>query len=140
MNPSNPATLPPPEKPKSKTRWGCWLVSVLVLLPLAGGAAYTWAAMNFSYSEGERAGYIQKISKRGWLCKTWEGELAISNVPGSAPQIFAFSVRDDRIAKDLEDAAGKRVSLAYEQHKGIPTNCLAETEYWVKGVRVLPGN
>jgi len=29
------------------------------------------------YSDGERVGYIQKISRKGWVCKTWEGELAM---------------------------------------------------------------
>jgi hypothetical protein len=98
-------------------------------------AAWVWITLHFSYSTGQRAGYVQKISKKGWLCKTWEGELAMSAVPGTAPQIFTFSVRDDAVAEKIENAAGQRVALSYEQHKGVPGSCFAETEYFVTAVR-----
>lgn len=91
-----------------------------------------------SYSNGERVGYVQKISRKGWTCKTWEGELTMVSIPGTSPQIFPFSVRDDSIARKLNDAAGKRVALEYEQHKGVPSRCFGETEYFITGVRVLP--
>ncbi len=89
------------------------------------------------YSTGERVGFVQKISKKGWLCKSWEGELAITSFPGTAPQLFRFSVRDDATAKKILDAAGQRVALSYEQHLGVPTSCFAESEYFVTGVRTL---
>jgi hypothetical protein len=100
-------------------------------------AGYTWLTLQYAYSSGERTGYIQKISKKGWLCKTWEGELAMTTVPGTAPQIFQFTVRKDATAYQIEQAAGKRVALAYEQHKGVPSSCFGETEYFVTGVRPL---
>jgi hypothetical protein len=110
---------------------------ILLLLLIAGAAAYLWITLNWSYSKGERAGFMQKVSEKGWLCKTWEGELSLVALPGAAPEKFTFSIRDEAIAKKVNDAAGKRVVLTYAQHKGIPTTCFGETEYFVNGVRVL---
>jgi hypothetical protein len=109
---------------------------LLALLLLA--AAYTWIALHYSYSEGERAGYLQKFSKRGWLCKTWEGEILLSSMPGAIPEKFEFSVRDDVLAAQLSAAAGKRVVLTYAQHKGVPSTCFGDTEYFVERVMVSP--
>ena len=86
---------------------------------------------------GERSGYVQKISSKGWVCKTWEGELAMVTQPGVPPQLFVFSVREDNVAQNLMSAAGKRVSITYEQHKGLPTSCFGETEYFVTSARIL---
>jgi hypothetical protein len=123
----------------SARRSGLWLFLLLlvVVLPVCLLAAWAWITLHFSYSTGQRAGYVQKISKKGWLCKTWEGELAMSTVPGTAPQIFTFSVRDDAVAEKIENAAGQRVALSYEQHKGVPGSCFAETEYFVTSVRPI---
>lgn len=109
----------------------------VVLVPLLVFSLWTWSALAWSYSEGERAGYVQKFSKRGWVCKTWEGELAMVNVPGALQEKFAFSVRDDLVAEHIGASMGKRVSLRYEQHKGVPTTCFGETEYYVTAVKVL---
>jgi len=106
---------------------------VLVVVVLFAG--YTWVALTWSYSSGERAGYVQKFSKKGWLCKTWEGELQMIPVPGSTPEKFLFSVRDEAIARKLNAAVGRKVTLHYEQHKGVPTNCFGETEYFVTEIR-----
>ena len=120
-----------------KRHLGLRLVVLLLLLPGALIAGYTWVALHYAYSSGERAGYVQKISKKGWLCKTWEGELAMTTVPGTVPQIFEFSVRDDATARTIMEAAGQRVALVYEQHKGVPTSCFGETEYFITGVRLI---
>ena len=98
-------------------------------------AAWFAFALNWSYSSGERAGYVQKFSQKGWLCKTWEGELAIVALPGSMPEIFPFTVRDDKVAADINAAMGKRVALSYDQHLGIPSTCFGETGYYVDQVR-----
>jgi hypothetical protein len=132
-------TSAPPEpgnrrKPKN---WKLRLVLLLFVLPAVLLSAYTWLTLHYSYSTGERTGYIQKISKRGWLCKTWEGELAMTTFPGTAPQIFQFSVRNDATAGQIQLAAGQRVALSYEQHKGVPSSCFGETEYFVTGVRTI---
>jgi hypothetical protein len=94
--------------------------------------------MNWSYSTGERAGWIQKFSRKGWLCKTWEGEMAMVTMPGTVPEKFAFTVWDERVVEQINRSMGQRVSLSYEQKKGLPSSCFGETEYWVTGLRVLP--
>lgn len=93
-----------------------------------------WLSLHWSYSEGDRAGYVQKFSKKGWLCKTWEGEIAMVTMPGAIPEKFAFSVRDDAMAEKINALAGRRVVLQYQQHKFIPSSCFGETEYFVVGV------
>lgn len=100
-------------------------------------AAYTWISLHWSYSNGERAGYMQKFSKKGWLCKTWEGELLMTTVPGAVPEKFIFTVRDDAVAQQLLANAGNRLVLTYAQHKGVPTSCLGETEYFIEKVQVV---
>jgi len=111
------------------------LLSVIVIA-VALFALYTWFTLTWSYSEGERAGFLQKFSKKGWICKTWEGEILLSSMPGAIPERFEFSVRDDDIAKQLMAATGKRVLLSYEQRKGVPSSCFGETEYFVEKVVV----
>lgn len=105
------------------------IITIGVLIVLMAG--WTWLTLNWSYSEGERAGYIQKLSKKGWLCKTWEGELALVTMPGAIPEKFTFTVPDDASAGRINALAGKRVVLRYQQHKFIPTNCFGDTEYFV---------
>ena len=100
-------------------------------------SAWIWLALTFSYSEGERAGYIQKISSKGWLCKTWEGEIAMVTMPGAIPDRFAFTVRDEAVVKKINALTGQRVVLIYEQHKFLPTQCFGETEYFVTDVRAV---
>jgi hypothetical protein len=101
-------------------------------------AAYTWAMLHISYSDGERAGYLQKFSTRGWVCKTWEGEILLTSMPGAIPEKFEFSVRDPQVARELTAATGKRVVLSYAQHRGVPTQCFGETEYYITKVAVQP--
>ncbi len=111
--------------------------ALLILLTLAVllAAGWTWFSLSWSYAEGERAGYVQKLSKKGWLCKTWEGEIAMVTMPGAIPEKFEFTVRDDAVVEQINALAGKRVVLHYRQHKFIPTTCFGETEYFVSGIR-----
>lgn len=109
------------------------VIGLIVLLGLA--AAWTWLTLNWSYAEGERAGYVQKLSRKGWLCKTWEGEIAMVTMPGAIPEKFEFSVREESVAQKINALAGKRVVLHYHQHKFVPTSCFAETEYFIGDVR-----
>ena len=111
--------------------------SVIVLMAVLGFGGWTWFTLTYNYSDGERAGYIQKLSRKGWVCKTWEGELSMINYPGAAPEIFHFSVRGEKMAKDIEAVVGKRVALSYEQHVNVPTSCFGETEYFITGLRVI---
>jgi hypothetical protein len=114
-----------------------WMAGIVVLL-LVAALAYTWLALSWSYSEGERAGFLQKFSKRGWVCKTWEGEILLTSMPGAIPERFNFTVRDADVAKQMNAAIGKRVVLTYAQHKGIPSDCFGDTEYYVDKVVVTP--
>ena len=107
---------------------------LVVLGAIALFAIYIFVALNWSYSTGERAGFLQKVSNKGWICKTWEGELSLVAMPGAAPEKFLFTVRDEAIAQKITAAAGKRVTLNYEQHKGLPTSCFGDTDYFVTGV------
>ncbi len=116
----------------AKLKSWAWKFLLLVLL-LAG--LYTWSTLNWSYANGERAGYVQKFSERGWVCKTWEGELAMINVPGTLTEKFMFTVPDDAVAQKVTTLMGKRVSLVYEQHVGIPSSCFGDTGYFVVDVR-----
>ena len=113
---------------------------LLLGVPLAGGliALYFWAALTWNYSSGERAGWVQKFSRKGWLCKTWEGELSMVSMPGASQEKFFFTVWDDKVAADINAAMGRRVSLHYEEKVGLPTTCFGETRHWVNGLTVVP--
>jgi hypothetical protein len=138
------ATIPPastpPEGPGVLARGWRWIKRALWIAVFAGiavAALWTWLALTFDYSSGERTGVVQKFSRSGWLCKTWEGQLAMVNYPGSMPEIFHFSVRDDATAAKINELLRQRVRLYYEQHKFVPTSCFAETEYFVSEVERL---
>jgi hypothetical protein len=105
-----------------------------LLLPVLVIGVWVMATLGFSYSKGERAGYLQKLSDKGWVCKTWEGELALQSMPGAAPEIFNFSVRDSAVAKQIQELEGQKVAVTYEQHKGVPSTCFGETEYFVTAI------
>lgn len=113
------------------------IIAGILLTPFVVFVLYTWSALQWSYSEGERAGYVQKFSKKGWVCKTWEGELALVSMPGTVAEKFYFTVRDDVTAEYINQSLGKRVALRYQQHKGVPTTCFGETEYYVVAVKVV---
>ncbi|GAB4552691.1 MAG: hypothetical protein Tsb007_06660 [Rhizobacter sp.] len=111
-----------------------WLLVPLILVLLL--AAYIFVVSSWNYSTGERAGWVQKLSRKGWLCKTWEGELSLVSMPGAAPDMFLFTVRDDVVAEKINQVMGKRVALHYEEKVGLPTSCFGETRHYVTGVRV----
>jgi hypothetical protein len=113
------------------------IIAGILLTPILLFVVYTWSALHWSYSEGERAGYVQKFSKKGWVCKTWEGELALVSMPGTVAEKFSFTVRDDLVAESINQSLGKRVAVRYQQHKGVPTTCFGETEYYVVAVKVV---
>ena len=135
MDTGAPLTTTP--APKKKGKWKITAVLFLLVLPLAAFALWVTIALNFSYASGERAGFVQKLSNKGWVCKTWEGELALANGPNVMPEIFRFTVRDKKVAEQINSSLGKQVKLTYEQHKGVPTQCFGETEYFVKDIAVI---
>jgi hypothetical protein len=111
-----------------------WIV-VVVILALTG---FTWFTLHWAYSEGERAGFVQKFSRKGWVCKTWEGQMAMVTLPGTVAEKFDFTVRDDAVAKTINDNIGKRMTVHYEQRKWIPTSCFGDTAYFVTSATVTP--
>ena len=118
------------------------LIAILGLIVLVGliFSAYVWISLSWSYSTGERAGLMQKISRKGWLCKTWEGELLLTSMPGAIPEKFEFTVRDDELANQLVEHTGQRLVLTYAQHKGVPSSCFGDTEYFVEKITVFKEN
>src|SRR5258708_22549053 len=122
-------------------RTGRW-VMILLLLGVVCGGLWTWLTLAWAYADGERAGVLQKFVRRGWVCKTYEGEVALYYGggqylrPGSSPQLWDFSVRDKAVAEQLNKAVGRRVQLHYTEHTGIRTTCFADTRYFVDKVTV----
>lgn len=108
------------------------VLPLLVLCLLAAG--WLWFALSWSYSTGDRAGWVQKLSNKGWLCKTWEGELALVSLPGTTPEKFLFTIWDDAVAADVTRVMGKRVTLHYEEKVGLPGSCFGDTRYFVTKV------
>ena len=119
--------------PKKRRRRWPYLLAIIVL----GLAAYTAFVLWWSYSEGERVGILQKLSHKGWVCKTYEGELALYVISGVTPQIFSFTVRDPAVARRLNDALGERVRLHYTEHRGLPSSCFGDTGYFVDSVQAV---
>ena len=131
-----PAVAPPPRPGFARRHWGKFTILTLFGLPLMGLVIWAVVAMSYTYSSGTRTGYVQKISRKGWLCKTWEGELAMATAPGVSPQIFTFTIRNDSLAAALELDMGKgRVAVQYDEHRGVPTSCLGDTPYFVVSYR-----
>jgi hypothetical protein len=112
-----------------------FIISLLVTAVVLFGA-YLVIAFGWGYSEGDRAGYLQKFSKKGWICKTYEGELAMTTVPGVAPILWPFSVWDEEVAKQINAVLGKKVVVHYNEYRTIPTSCFGETSYFVDRVTV----
>jgi len=129
-------TAPAPASGSTARRVKRTLLAILAIVVLLVGG-YTWAVLSWTYSKGERAGYVQKFSKKGWICKTWEGELAMVNLPGTMSEKFLFTVRNDSVAALINRSLGKRVTLTYGQHVGVPTSCFGDTQYYVSDVKVV---
>jgi hypothetical protein len=135
--PSNgPVDAEAPAPSRGFARWP-FVLAGIVLVPVLLFAVYVWGTLNVSYSDGERAGIVQKFSRKGWVCKTYEGELTMPVAPGVAPTIWEFSVRDKAVVEQMNAALGRRVALHYNEHRGVPTSCFGLTDYYVDGVRVV---
>ncbi|HYM48000.1 MAG TPA: hypothetical protein VES91_05935, partial [Burkholderiaceae bacterium] len=129
-SPTPPPASVAPRRRSSTLKMMFWLLVV----PVALIALYFGVVLNWNYSAGERAGWVQKLSRKGWLCKTWEGEMAMVSMPGAIPEKFLFTVRDDAVAESINKVMGKRVMLHYEEKVGLPTSCFGETRHFVTGV------
>lgn len=130
--PAAPAA-PPRKRSRIKRFFLWWFAGVAAALVL-----WTLVALNWSYSEGDRGGLLQKFARTGWLCKTYEGELALYAAPGLPPEIWKFTVRDKAVADQVAGLVGERVQLRYVEHRGLPTSCFGETGYFVDRVTPAP--
>jgi len=119
-----------------RNRWKLILVALVGVVGIVV-ALWTLVTLGFSYSDGDRIGYVQKFSHKGWICRTWEGELAMTQVPGVPPQIFLFTVRDAEVAKRVAAAEGKKVALHYKEKRGLPSSCFGDTGFFISDVRLL---
>jgi len=140
--PETAAASPTPPTPAgpgfARRNWGKLTIGTLIAVPVAIFGLWSAFTILFVYSQGTRTGFSQKLSHKGWLCKTWEGELAMATVPGVMPEKFTFTVHDDSLATVIQSMEGKRVTISYEQHRFLPNSCFGETEYWATGVQVTP--
>ncbi len=128
--PTPPPTTVVPRRRTSALKMLFWLL----LVPIVLIVGYFAVVLKWNYSTGERAGWVQKLSRKGWLCKTWEGEMAMVSMPGAIPEKFLFTVRDDTVAESINKVMGKRVTLHYEEKVGLPTSCFGETRHFVNRV------
>jgi hypothetical protein len=125
-------SLPPLKKPRRA--WLYWLPALVI----AALVAWPWITLHWSYSDGERVGVLQKLSRKGWICKTYEGEIAMYVVGGVAPQLWDFTVRDPKVAELLNRHLGQRVRLHYAEHRGVPSACFGDTTYFVDNGDAAP--
>jgi hypothetical protein len=137
---SSDAPPPPPSEPPKRRRW--WhrwrlILTIVVVAPVLVLALYTLLTLAWSYSEGERAGTLQKFSRKGWVCKTWEGELMQPTAPGVAPTIWYFTVRHEDVARQVSLGLGRQVVIYYKEHPGVPTSCFGDTRYFVDSLRIV---
>ena len=140
LNTEDVATVATSRRPGfARRHWGKLTLLTLIGTPLLALFIWSYAALSFAYSRGNRVGYVQKLSQKGWVCKTWEGELQISSIPGSAPVLFQFTVRADSVAKAIEALLGSQLEIQYEEHPGVPLSCFGDTQYFVTGVRKVGG-
>ena len=133
-------TAPAPEAPAPRRRRFGKYLAIALAGPLLLLVLYTWLTLHWDYSNGYRSGLLQKFSKKGWVCKTHEGELWQSVVAQVAPNVWNFTVRDERIARQLESLVGKSVRVHYTEHRGVPTSCFGDTPYYVDSVTVVTGS
>jgi len=127
----------PPAPKRSAAARVLKFIIIFTLLIVAVTAAYIWFTLNWSYENGERAGYLQKFSNKGWICKTWEGELETVALPGATPEKFYFTVRDEAVVSKVRDAVGKHTDLTFERHRGVVSSCFGDTQFYVTDVRII---
>jgi len=131
----NDRPVEPVARPVRRLRWPLIVIGALIGVPAIVFATWALITLGYTYSQGNRAGYVQKLSKKGWLCKTWEGELSMVNVPGAAQERWLFTVRNDSIAGEIQKSMGSKVALTYDEHRGVPSSCFGDTPYFVTAVR-----
>lgn len=112
------------------------LIYSLIGAVLAGGLYMLWC--NWTYSEGTRTGILVKISKKGYIFKTCEGQLNLGGFNSESGEAFigntwSFSVNEDYLHPKLEQLEGKKVMIRYKEiNKAMPWQ--GDTNYMVYDV------
>lgn len=119
---------------------------IFLIIALAIGIVAGSYFMFGTYSDGYRVGTVIKLSKKGYIFKTYEGQLNLeffpsstSTTPGISQNIWEFSVSSSTVAKDIEKAVdhGGKVKLYYdEKYYRLPWN--GETKYIVSKIEEIP--
>ena len=117
-------------KVRSRIFMICAAPAVVVVAAFLG-----WRAVGFTYSSGERVGFVESLSSEGTVCDTFEGMLVMGLSAGGPGTPWQFSVRDRDIAAEIARLKGQRVALQYRQQKGGQLLCFRKTEYIATGVR-----
>lgn len=111
-------------------------LGLIVIIGLAISSYFVFG----SYSQGYRAGTVMKISKKGVMVKTWEGELNVGGLQdpgedGMATTVWNFTVSEDSVVEKIESAVdqGKRVKLMYKE-KFYQFDFMGDTKYFVYDV------
>ncbi|HHM21630.1 MAG TPA: hypothetical protein ENJ20_06360 [Bacteroidetes bacterium] len=121
-------------KAKRFTRRLLWSVAGLITIGIIG--FFLWA--NYTYSEGTRSGNLIKISKKGYIFKTYEGQLKLGgidlqNEEEGLSDTWSFSVKNINIVRQLEKLQGEKVILRYKEiNKAMPWQ--GDTNYFVTDV------
>ena len=121
---------------KRKIRKVLYWIGFILLIVI--GISIYWKYF-YTYSEGYRAGLLQKFSHKGTIFKTYEGEIILSSVSGRndvviASEKFFFSVTDSRLAQALDTLQGRNVIVHYVQ-KNAPLIWKGDTPYYVDSVK-----
>lgn len=125
---------------KAKALAGLFAAAVL---GIGGDYVYNNA---YNYSSGDRTGQIFKLSHKGTLCKTWEGQMTtdgVGRVDGQSNRQgidFEFTVMDKDLLPKIQEAerTGERVDLHYRQVKW-KLSCLQESEYVATDITKVDG-
>jgi len=104
------------KKTKKVFRWTMYILAILLI-------SFVYFKYFFTYSEGYRAGLLQKFSNKGLIFKTYEGELILSSVSSTsnvaiASEKFQFSVLKKDISPMFDTLQGRNVIVHYYEKKG----------------------
>jgi len=113
-----------------------WVIAVIVLIVIS----IIYVKYFYTYSEGYRAGLLQKFSHKGAIFKTYEGEIILSSVSSSrdvalASEKFLFSVTNKSLVRQFDTLQGQPVIVHYRQ-KNAPVFWRGDSPYLVDSIKV----
>jgi hypothetical protein len=113
-----------------------WLLFLIVII---AGVFIYWKFF-YTYSEGYRAGLLQKFSNKGTIFKTYEGEMILSSVSSSrdialASEKFLFTVTNKTLIREFDTLQGEMVIVHYRQ-KNAAVFWRGDSQYLVDSVKI----